>query len=278
MTFIWVQKNNLLLQQDLTWVYLNSLQNCWGLQSSHSDYIITLCSPSRFTLQHFTFINSCPGPRKTLLMFRRLLSVLIVASSLPTRLMFFDTWISPQALAAPSWIFRTPISPMPHEQSKNPTYSMKLSLMGRRRYSSGNAMGLISICQTMRALEPLAQKQLQTLNIIQGHQVPMGKVQLLYPNSSLMSMPTCDMKTSSIHLHPKKTGSLVCGSYGPDWVWQQLTVFSPWSWWVHISINVSLLIEPSLARPNESCSLFGLPESYVSAWRYYHLALLGNVV
>jgi len=110
--------------------------------------------------------------------------------------------------------FRNSYHPMPHELPQNPTYSMKLSSTGKRRYRSGNAMRSISICQTMRAPNPFAQKQLQTSNIILGRRVPMGRVQLLCPISSPISMPTCDTRTSSIHLHPKKIGSLVLGSYG----------------------------------------------------------------
>ena len=53
-------------------------------------------------------------------------------------------------------------------------------------------------------------------------------------------------------------------------------------WWLrfkrHPSINVLLLIGPSLARLSKSRSLFRVPESYVSAWRCYHPALVGNVI
>jgi len=269
-----VQMNNLLLRSNLSMWIISSLQNCWGFAKS------ALQPRNRSPADlHFTFINSCLRPRKTLLAFGRLLSVPIVASSLPTRPMFFDTWISlPVLAAAPSWTFGTPISPMPHELPQNLTYSTKLSSTGKRRYRSGNTMRSISICQMMRAPNPFAQKQLQTSNIIQGHQVPMGRVQLLCPISSLISMPTCDMRTSSIHSHLKKIGSLVLGSYGLGWVWRQSIVLSPWSWWAHISIDVLLLIEPSSARLNISHFLFGLPESYISAWRCYPLGPLGNVI
>ena len=256
-----VQTNNLLLRSNLsTWI-ISSLQNCWGFAKS------ALRPRNRSPADlHFMFINSCLRPRKTLLMFGRLLSVPIAASGLPTRPMFFDTWISlPVLVATPSWTFRTPISPMPHELPQNLTYSTKLSLTGKRRYRSGNAMRSISISQMMWAPNPFAQKQLQTSNIIQGCWVPMGRVQLLCPISSTISMPTCNMRTSSIHLHPKKIGSLVLGSYGLGWVWQQSIVFSPWSWWAHISIDVLLLIEPSSARLNISCFLFRLPSTQISA-------------